>query len=333
MEILPWLRQSFSDVSSAPAPRFSPLVGPKEPEIDPSVMAEIPSRNYSRSPAPLSATETILNKVKSYSDPRKAIALAAELIADPTNFLPQLKGSKIAAGAIGTFIAKNSPFWNPRLAEAAAESLRKGARREDIFFDTETWVNPPDGIWRQELDDSVMIINPAMINSSIPVGSPAYYLERTIEHNDLFKAAPNLRKTRTFLTTDPSKELGGKFYPGANVIEVNRENLAGVRSSLIHEVGHGIQRPAGMATGGSPDVITPEMMPHYNSWKQFFLDNGIDAASAHRDAAISAYRHLFGEAEVRATQARLHMKKDQRRQTFPEDSFDINIADAILHRY
>ena len=233
----------------------------------------------------------------------------------------------------GTFIAKNSPFWNPRLATAAEEALRKGARREDIFFDTGTWVNPPDSIWRQELDDSVMIINPAMINSSISVGSPAYYLERTIEHNDLFKAAPHLRKTRTFLTIDPSKELGGKFYPGANVIEVNRENLAGVRSSLIHEVGHGIQRPAGMATGGSPDVITPEMMPHYNSWKQFFLDNGIDAASAHRDASYSAYKHLFGEAEVRATQARLHMKKDQRRQTFPEDSFDINIADAILHRY
>ncbi len=143
MEILPWLRQSFSDVSSAPAPRFSPLVGPKEPEpeIDPSVMAEIPSR----SPAPLSATETILNKVKSYSDPRKAISLAAELIADPTNFLPQLKGSKIAAGAIGTFFAKNSPFWNPRLATAALASLNKGARREDIFFDTNTWVFPSSG--------------------------------------------------------------------------------------------------------------------------------------------------------------------------------------------
>ena len=58
------------------------------------------------------------------------------------------------------------------------------------LFDTGTWVNPKDGIWRQELDDSVMIINPAMINSSIPVGSPSYYLERVIEHNDLFKAAP-----------------------------------------------------------------------------------------------------------------------------------------------
>lgn len=98
---------------------------------------------------------------------------------------------------------------------------------------------------------------------------------------------------------------------------------------MIHEVGHGIQRPA----GGSPDIITPEMMPHYNSRKQFFLDNGIDAASAHKDAAFSAYKHLFGEAEVRATQARLSLGKDQRREIFPEDSFDINIADAILHRY
>ena len=233
----------------------------------------------------------------------------------------------------GTFIAKNSPFWNPRLAEAAAESLRKGARREDIFFDTETWVNPPDGIWRQELDDSVMIINPAMINSPLPKGSPAYKLERTIEHNDLFKAAPQLRQTRTFLTIDPTKASAGVFYPGANVIEVNGKDLAEVRSILIHEVGHGIQRPAGMATGGSWNNITPEMMPHYDFWKQYFLDEGIDTAKAHKWAAKSAYKHLFGEADVRASQARLLLKKDQRREIFPEDSFDINIADAILHRY
>lgn len=334
MEILPWLRQSFSDVFPGPAPRFSPLAGPKEPEIDPSVMAEIPSRNYSRSPAPLSATETILNKVKSYADPRKAISLAAELIADPTNFLPQLKGSKIAAGAIGTFFAKNSPFWNPRLAEAASASLKKGARREDIFFDTNTWVNPKDGIWRQELDDSVMIINPAMINSQFPKGSPAYKLERVIEHNDLFKAAPQLRSTRTFLTIDPTKASAGVFYPGANVIEVNGKDLAEVRSILTHEVGHGIQRPAGMATGGSWRNLTQEMMPHYEGMKKYLIeDRGSARAKAEELAAKSAYKHLFGEADVRASQARLLLKKDQRREIFPEDSFDINIADAILHRY
>jgi hypothetical protein len=133
MEILPWLRQSFSDVSSAPAPRFSPS-SVKEKEIDPSVMAEIPSRNYSRSPAPLSATETILNKVKSYADPRKAISLAAELIADPTNFLPQLKGSKIAAGAIGTFFAKNSPFWNPRLADSCFSFAKQRSQAGRYLF-------------------------------------------------------------------------------------------------------------------------------------------------------------------------------------------------------
>lgn len=234
---------------------------------------------------------------------------------------------------IGTFFGKNSPFWNPRLATAALASLNKGARREDIFFDTNTWVNPPDGIWRQELDDSVMVVNPAMINSQIPKGSPAYKLERVIEHNDLFKAAPQLRQTRAFLTIDPTKDSAGVFYPGANVIEVNGKDLAEVRSILVHEVGHGIQRPAGMATGGSWKNLTPEMMPYYDFWKQYFLDEGMDTSKAHEWAAKSAYRHLFGEAEVRASQERLHMKKDKRREVFPEDSFDINIADAILHRY
>jgi hypothetical protein len=239
-----------------------------------------------------------------------------------------------AGPLIGTFFGKNSPFWNPRLEEAAASALRKGARREDIFFDTNTWVNPPDGIWRQELDDSVMIINPAMINSPLPKGSPAYKMERVIEHNDLFKAAPQLRSTRTFLTIDPTKDSAGVFYPGANVIEVNGKDLAEVRSILVHEVGHGIQRPAGMATGGSWKNLTPEMMPHYERMKKYLIeDNGYDVAKAEELAAKSAYRHLFGEAEVRATQARLYTKKDKRREVFPEDSFDINIADAILHRY
>jgi hypothetical protein len=239
-----------------------------------------------------------------------------------------------SAPLAGTFFAKNSPFWNPRLATAALASLNKGARREDIFFDTNTWVNPKDGIWRQELDDSVMIVNPAMINSQLPKGSPAYKMERVIEHNDLFKAAPQLRSTRTFLTIDPTKASAGVFYPGANVIEVNGKDLAEVRSILIHEVGHGIQRPAGMATGGSWKNLTPEMMPHYERMKKYLIeDNGYDVAKAEELAAKSAYKHLFGEADVRAAQARLSLGKDKRREVFPEDSFDINIADAILHRY
>jgi hypothetical protein len=89
-----------------------------------------------------------------------------------------------------------------------------------------------------------------------------------------------------------------------------------------------------MATGGSWKNLTPEMMPHYERMKKSLIeDNGYGVAKAEELAAKSAYKHLFGEADVRAVQARLLLKKDKRREIFPEDSFDINIADAILHRY
>ena len=44
------------------------------------------------------------------------------------------------------------------------------------------------------------------------------------------------------------------------------------------------------------------------------------------------YRRLAGEAEARATQARMNMDMPQRLATFPEDSFDVPM-DQLIVRY
>ena len=73
-----------------------------------------------------------------------------------------------------------------------------------------------------------------------------------------------------------------------------------MRSHAAHEVQHEIQRHEGFAKGGN------------------YLD---------RD-----YHRLAGEAEARATQARMNMDMPQRLATFPEDSYDVPM-DQLIVRY
>lgn len=48
--------------------------------------------------------------------------------------------------------------------------------------------------------------------------------------------------------------------------------------------------------------------------------------------AEEAYRRLAGEAEARATQARMNMNADQRRMMFPFDSYDVPLDQLIIRR-
>ena len=46
--------------------------------------------------------------------------------------------------------------------------------------------------------------------------------------------------------------------------------------------------------------------------------------------SIDAYRRLAGEAEARATQARMNMNAKQRREVFPYDSYDVPVNSLIV---
>lgn len=60
-----------------------------------------------------------------------------------------------------------------------------------------------------------------------------------------------------------------------------------------------------------------------------FLDEARDAARLGEDPA-AAYRRLAGEAEARATQARMGMAPAERRATFPYDSYDVPVDQLIV---
>jgi hypothetical protein len=147
----------------------------------------------------------------------------------------------------------------------------------------------------------------------------------------------------------------------ANAIESTSVNPIGLRlsptakSTQLHELQHAIQQREGFASGGSPDSMQP-LVNDYNQTKQKFdqalrqsLDSSdpIAAANAAQERQFyglklgemssikgadsnELYRRLAGEAEARATQARIPLDAAQRRATFPLDSYDVPVDQLII---
>lgn len=57
-----------------------------------------------------------------------------------------------------------------------------------------------------------------------------------------------------------------------------------------------------------------------------------DASKLYSSDSTAAYRALAGEAEARATQARMNMNAAQRREVFPLDSYDVPVDQLIVRR-
>ena len=119
------------------------------------------------------------------------------------------------------------------------------------------------------------------------------------------------------------------------------------KSTTLHELQHAIQQREGWASGGSPEEMArlgKQAQDEYDLLWQTMQSNPqnrdkiipeLDALrSRYRDFASpnDAYRRLAGEAEARATQARMNMDMPQRLATFPEDSYDVPM-DQLIVRY
>ena len=82
------------------------------------------------------------------------------------------------------------------------------------------------------------------------------------------------------------------------------------KSTQLHELQHAIQQREGWQNGGSPSMFSRDGMPP--------------------KSAEDSYRRLSGEAEARATQARMNLNAAQRRELFPLDSYDVPVDQLII---
>lgn len=267
------------------------------------------------------------------------------------------KGAAMAAPAIGgMFIGKGARTWDALAAQKAKMMAEMGTDARTIWQETGTWKGP-DGKWRQEISDQSAKL-------TLGRGTPDEYgaieaktFEGALKHQQLKRAYPELNEI-TFLHYPKEEYLGANFDPRDMVVTMGQKAMNPKEGVALHELQHGIQRKEGFAQGGSPSNVLdewysnvnkqlsslskqmdslPEFERKFDKTKQEqynILRSQYDELMSQKlynpPNAEEAYRRLAGEAEARATQARMNMTSEQRRATFPEESYDVPLNELII---
>lgn len=267
------------------------------------------------------------------------------------------KGAAMAAPAIGgMFIGKGARTWDALAAQKAKMMAEMGTDARTIWQETGTWKGP-DGKWRQEISDQSAKL-------TLGRGTPDEYgaieaktFEGALKHQQLKRAYPELNEV-TFLHYPKEEYLGANFDPRDMVVTMGQKAMNPKEGVALHELQHGIQRKEGFAQGGSPSNVLdewysnvnkqlsslskqmdslPEFERKFDKTKQDqynILRSKYDELMSQKlynpPNAEEAYRRLAGEAEARATQARMNMTSEQRRATFPEESYDVPLNELII---
>lgn len=257
------------------------------------------------------------------------------------------------------FIGASAKTWDKAAADKAQSMLKKGADPKQVWKETGTFKGA-DGALRQEIPDNLAqtagdgflerMVDPATKNlapSEMPL--MAWLNHKPLEDAYGYRVAKGVKAT-------PDVAGGGSYDPTSGTISLSvfGDNK---KSTTLHEIQHAIQQREGWAKGGSPESF-PEVMPYdklvkrnYNMQDVYVrakANGGVDPETGTSlQAAENAvneltkqvkgwkspddlYRSLAGEAEARATQARMNMNAEQRREVYPFDSYDVPVDQLIV---
>jgi hypothetical protein len=270
-----------------------------------------------------------------------------------------IKGPAATAGELGIFggrLAKNAPVDDLIKAQALEEA---GKSADDIWRAT-GWGRGADGEWRFEIDDSgaeFRGINPE------PQQTP---MRAALKHPDLYGNYPDF--VPFTVREQTMGDAHGRFYGGEGTPEIGVSwSAKDKKSTLLHELQHGVQRQEGFAKGdggfmlnpGTPaweiyasiknKMLTPMTAEDYakaagfdsveeatSSYKIYLRDLKKNAAKydrqAQETAVQEAYKRSAGEVESRNVQKRMNMSADERRATPPWATEDVPRDQQIVRR-
>lgn len=252
------------------------------------------------------------------------------------------------ANSLGMFIGRRAAQWNPKMMAVAEDLERKGVSPEEIWKQTGTW-RAPDGQWRQEISDEAMAFRGN--NFDVMKGSPLFKtmhpsqempIGGMLTHDQFFANYPNtLRNTRMYVQKWPewlpdSSNMGelGTSYDRVlgrkNRLEVRDKTEKGALDTTVHELQHLVQRQEDFNTGAVQSDYWKEaadMIKDDPKSKNLSEKEKNDAVF---ELAYQLYRRKYGEAEARATANRRTMTQEQRRATFPAQSFDMPLSNTRL---
>lgn len=158
------------------------------------------------------------------------------------------------SGAFGGVFAKTA---DKDALRAAQDMLASGGDRGDIFRKT-GWFKGVDGNWRFEIDDSGAVFKNAGDQTVSTLGD-------VLDHPELYRAYPEARNT-DLAVMGLDEGTRGQFMHGASfngretpefgAIALSNKTAAGPegKSTLLHEIQHGIQRKEGFDYGSNGEL-------------------------------------------------------------------------------
>ena len=153
---------------------------------------------------------------------------------------PKLLGKLYANGkdvSLNSFAGEKALNANANKISKAKAMLEKGEDEVKIWQKT-GWFKDKDEAWKFEIGDSK-----ARLNTNFKSGGR---LSELLEHEELFKAYPELRDIKIKKIIDEKGEKLGYYDPNKKEIAINN---IGDKSTLMHEVQHTIQDIEGFAKG------------------------------------------------------------------------------------
>jgi len=230
-----------------------------------------------------------------------------------------------------TFLGELAKTANKKMLDVARKMAEGKADPTDIWNST-GWFKGADGKWRFEVQDrpSGFKIDPTQEEST--------RLGFAYRHPKLFEAYPELADIPLTLRTFANPKTGGAYIPpiyGGPSIELNRQwTPAASRSSLLHELQHGIQNIEDFAKGGNttvtqesaklqPLALSPWAVGEVSGLKgpaspEQYQSYMLMRAQAHPTfAARENYLRQGGEVESRNVEKRRGWTKEQLKVTPP----------------
>ena len=153
---------------------------------------------------------------------------------------PKLLGKLYANGkdvSLNSFAGEKAITANVGKLDQAKAMLENGADEVEIWQKT-GWFKDKDGAWKFEIGDSKARLNPNFKSGG--------RLGELLEHEELFKAYPELKDIKIKKISDEGGEKLGYYDPNKKEIAINN---IGDKSTLMHEVQHAIQEIEGFAKG------------------------------------------------------------------------------------
>ena len=251
-----------------------------------------------------------------------------------------------------TFIGKNAANWNPVKAAEAEKMLNAGVDPAEVWKSHLIGRMPDKSLFSEISDAEAKYLNKSVGN----------VMENKINHENLFSEYPEFKKIKYAPITDnfanasyaPERlDWMDNYYPeeiGLN--EKKRSTIKDKTSNLLHEFQHAIQHKEDWSIGSNLfdahdfiqehnrkihnkisdiadefDIRDPLTREKISKLKASLLDPEKDI--------VNIYKRVAGEAQARATQDRMNMNMQQRRDSYPLAGGKLSDIplDQLINRY